>query len=126
MLTCFRLTVPPQISMPSSTDRVAILNRGKLVEIGRLSEILDVSIRSVEVVVENLRPELEASLRDRLQAITRTGDRCQLSFARSEDFDAALPTLLGGGARLVSVAPVKETLEEHFVHEVSAASGAAP
>jgi ABC-2 type transport system ATP-binding protein len=100
-------------------DRVAILNKGRLVEVGRLSEILDVSIRSVEVIVENLSPALEAGLRDRLQELRRTGERCQLSFARSEDFDAALPTLLDGGARLVSVAPVKQTLEDHFVHEVS-------
>jgi hypothetical protein len=36
-------------------------------------------------------------------------------------FEKALPLLIGGGgARLVSVNPVKETLEDHFFREVKA------
>ncbi len=100
-------------------DRVAILNEGKLVEIGRLSEILDVSIQAIEVEVENLSEALAAELRGKTSEMEKSGTRARMVFARQEDFDAALGPLTGGGARLLSVTPVKQSLEEYFVAEVS-------
>ena len=100
-------------------DRVAILNRGKLVEIGRLDEILDVSIKAVEVEVENLDAGLEAELDGRVKAIERSGARARLTFASGEDFDASLSLLTRNGVRLVSVMPIRQSLEEHFVAEIS-------
>jgi ABC-2 type transport system ATP-binding protein len=104
-------------------DRVGILNRGKLLEVGRLSEILDLSIAAVDVVLEGLRPEAEATVLRGARQLRRMGDRCHVAFATSEDFDAALPRLLEAGARLVSVNRVKETLEEHFVREIGGDAG---
>jgi ABC-2 type transport system ATP-binding protein len=101
-------------------DRVAILNRGKLVEAGRLSEIIDVSLRSVEVVVESLSPELESRIAGSYRDLRRHGPRSHISFPDNPSFEKALPVLLGGGARLLSVNPVKETLEDHFFREVNA------
>jgi ABC-2 type transport system ATP-binding protein len=101
-------------------DRVAILNRGKLVEAGRLSEIIDVSLRAVEVVVEGLSAELETRIAGSFRDLRRQGPRSHLSFPDSSSFESALALLLSGGARLVSVNPVKETLEDHFVREVRA------
>jgi len=101
-------------------DRVAILNRGKLVESGRLSEIVDVSLRSLEVVVEGLTPELESRIAGSFQHSRRQGPRCHISFGDSADFERTLPFLVESGVRLVSVTPVKETLEDHFVREVKA------
>ncbi len=100
-------------------DRVAILNKGKLVEIGRLAEILDVSIQAVEVEVENLSEALEAELRGEASEIKKSGTRARVVFTRREDFDAALHPLTSGGARLLSVTPVKQSLEEYFVAEMS-------
>ncbi len=101
-------------------DRVAILNRGKLVQAGRLSEIIDVSLRAVEVVVEGLSPEIENRIVGSFRELRRQGSRSHLTFADIPSFDKALPVLLGGGARLVSVNPVKETLEDHFFREIEA------
>jgi ABC-2 type transport system ATP-binding protein len=101
-------------------DRVAILNRGKLVESGRLSEIMDVSLRALEAVVEGLTPELESRITGSFQHSRRQGSRCHLSFRDTADFERALPVLIEGGARLTSLNPVKETLEDHFVREVKA------
>jgi ABC-2 type transport system ATP-binding protein len=106
-------------------DRVAILNRGRLVEIGRLSDILDVSVRSVEVVAENLGAEVERTIAPAAVGFRRAGERCHIAFAGPKEFDAALPLLLAGGARVVSVNPVKETLEDRFVREISTGPGVA-
>jgi len=100
-------------------DRVAILNRGKLVEMGPLDDILKVSIRTIEVEIDNLSEALAAELRGKAREIEKTGSRARIVFARQEDFDAAVGPLTSGGARLVSVTPVKQSLEEHFVAEVS-------
>jgi ABC-2 type transport system ATP-binding protein len=106
-------------------DRVAILNRGKLVEAGRLTEIVDVSLHAVEVVVEGLSPELESRIAGSFRDLRRQGSRSHISFPDIPSFEKALPLLVvDGGARLVSVNPVKETLEDHFFREVSAGEGA--
>ncbi len=71
-------------------DRVAILNRGKLVQAGRLSEIIDVSLRAVEVVVEGLssgarEPDRGVVPRD----LRRQGSRSHLSFPDMPSFEKA-------------------------------------
>lgn len=104
-------------------DRVAILNRGKLVQSGRLSEIMDVSLRSLEVVVEGLTPELESRIAGSHQHSRRQGPRCHISFDDAADFERTLPFLVESGVRLISVTPVKETLEDHFFREVKAGGG---
>jgi ABC-2 type transport system ATP-binding protein len=107
-------------------DRVAILNRGKLVEIGRLSEILDVSVRSVELVAEGVSEDVERKVSGSLLEVRRRGERCHLSFPGRAELDAALPILLQGGARVVSVHPLAETLEDHFVREVASGEAVEP
>lgn len=104
-------------------DRVAILNLGRLVEVGRLADILDVSVETVEVVAENLSRQVERSVVPSARELRRTGERCHIAFRAPEDFDRTLPLLLEGGARLVSVNRVKETLEDHFVREIGSAAG---
>jgi ABC-2 type transport system ATP-binding protein len=101
-------------------DRVAILNGGKLVESGRLSGIIDVSLRSLEVVVEGLTPELEGRLAGSFRKCRRQGEQSHLSFPGRAEFDRSLPLLIENGVRLVSLNPVKETLEDHFIREVRA------
>jgi ABC-2 type transport system ATP-binding protein len=104
-------------------DRVAILDRGKLVDSGRLSDILDVSLRAIEVVVENLTPELEGRTSGSFLSFRRQGPRCHISFPDAPSFERALPLFVESGARLVSVTPVKETLEDRFIREVISKGG---
>lgn len=99
-------------------DRVAILNEGKLVQVGRLSEILDVSVHTVEVVLEGANEELETRLRERARDVHRTGERLNVAFAEPGELDASLELIAGSRVKLVSVTPVKQTLEDHFVKEL--------
>jgi ABC-2 type transport system ATP-binding protein len=102
-------------------DRVAILNAGKLVREGRLSEILDLSVDAVEVVVENLSESLEQRMRPLARQIRRVGERARLELGEAKNLDRLLELIRSNGARLVSVNPVKQTLEDYFVREVSPA-----
>ena len=101
-------------------DRVAILNKGKLVESGRLRDILDVSVHAIEVVVEDIDETVEGKLTPLAKSVRRTGARCLLEFADSKRFDEALGIIQSNAARLISVTPVKRTLEDHFLQEVAA------
>lgn len=107
-------------------DRVAIIHRGRLVECGRLSEILDTRNNEIEVVLTGLD---ETSLA-RLQAIaievrpTPGGARVRLPGDR--DLARLLAIAHESGGRLVSVSPVRETLEDLFVREVRGRSQETP
>jgi ABC-2 type transport system ATP-binding protein len=108
-------------------DRVAILNRGKLVEVGRLSEILDVTVQAVEVVADNVSDALLAKLRSAAREVRQAGAQWHVAFPGAEAFDEALPLFSGNGARIVSVNRVKQNLEDHFMRELNAsASGGKP
>jgi ABC-2 type transport system ATP-binding protein len=106
-------------------DRVAILNLGKLVREGRLSDILDVSVDAIEVTVEYL----DDVAREKLQPIARKvgleGSHTRLEFSDPKDVDQALEVIRGQGLRLVSLHPVKQTLEQYFVSQVNEGSDAA-
>ncbi|MFQ5789018.1 MAG: ABC transporter ATP-binding protein [Acidobacteriota bacterium] len=105
----------------SLCQRVAILNQGKLVREGRLEEILDLSVHAIEVIVENLPEAAEEELEAVAQQVHRLGHRMKLEFGAEGGVEKALELIRENGARLISVNPVKQTLEEYFVHEVTAA-----
>jgi len=102
-------------------DRVAILDEGRLVREGHLSEILDLSLHAIEVVVENLGEKLESELRPLARQVRRLGERARLEFGEPRNVDRALELIRTNGARLVSMNPVKQTLEEYFVRQVGEA-----
>jgi ABC-2 type transport system ATP-binding protein len=100
-------------------DRVAILNRGRLVEMGRLSEILKTRSNEIEAVVSGVD---ETSL-DRLRAfaveVTPTPGGARVRLRSDRDAARLLVIAHSAGGRLVSIAPVRETLEDLFVREVT-------
>jgi ABC-2 type transport system ATP-binding protein len=107
----------------SLCSRVAILAQGKLVAAGRLSEILAFELRGWELVVANLSDELRASLAPRARAMTALAHgRFTVELPPEETPEEVLHELAQGGAQLVSLNPVRETLEDYFVQSVGAAA----
>lgn len=99
-------------------DRVAILNQGKQVKSGRLSEILDLSL-TIEVVLDNVSEGLERKLGGMSKQLQRLGEGLKLELENDDAMAQVLTLVQTNGARLVSVHPVKQTLEEYFVREVA-------
>jgi ABC-2 type transport system ATP-binding protein len=103
-------------------DRVAILAQGKLVAAGRLSDILAFELRGWELVVANLSDALRAVLLPRTRSmVAAAGDRYTIELGPEQSPDFILQELARGGARLVSLNPLHETLEDYFVQSVGAA-----
>jgi ABC-2 type transport system ATP-binding protein len=109
-------------------DRVAILNRGRLVESGRLSEILKRRSNEIEAVVSGVDEEILAELRKFALEAQPTPEGARVRLAHDHELSRLLAITHGAGGRLVSVNPVRESLEDLFVREVGARAetGAAP
>lgn len=99
-------------------DRVAILHRGRLQGIGELSGILAMGAASIEIVLENPR----AGMLDWLAAETiravRTGDRVRLSVQNDAEVGKVLEIAVREKVKVVSVTPVRMTLEDYFMEKV--------
>ena len=106
-------------------DRVGILNQGKKVEEGKLSEILDLSV-TIEVVLGNVSDGLEQELGAIATRLHRIGESVKLELGGEEVLDRVLGMVQSTGSRLVSVQPVRQTLEEYFVRQVAATGGERP
>jgi ABC-2 type transport system ATP-binding protein len=99
-------------------DRVGIVKGGRLVRIGTLDELTR-SADAIEIRARDLTPELISGL-GRWGQVAEVDDghdgmhRLHLAAAESEIPEVAA-YLVGGGARLYQVAPLRPSLEELFM-----------
>jgi ABC-2 type transport system ATP-binding protein len=109
-------------------SRVAVVAGGRLAASGRLTDILAFEVRGWEVVLADMTPELlerVSSLAARTTEIHPGRYAFELSIEQSPERLAAEMT--ARGARLVSINPIRDTLEDFFVqrvHEVGAGARA--
>lgn len=103
-------------------DRVGILNRGKLLGSGELRQILRMEVSATEMVVESPSATALEKLASCAQSLTRTGGRVRLEFGSEYDTNRLLELALSCGVRIVSLNPVKSSLEDYFMAQVGAAT----
>ena len=103
----------------SLCSRVAILAKGRLVASGRLSEILAFGIRGWELVVANISDEILTRYAPRIsRAQPIGGGRFALELPADASPEQLLLDLTARGGQLVSLNPLRETLEDFFVEQV--------
>ena len=101
-------------------DRVAILNRGRLQGCGELGEILSLGVAATEVVLENPGEELLKELRLYTRSVVRTGERVRLEVPAESDVARVLALVVRHTAKIISVNPVKMSLEDYFMAQMGA------
>ncbi|WP_242339432.1 MULTISPECIES: ABC transporter ATP-binding protein [Anaeromyxobacter] len=104
-------------------DRVGVIMRGRLRDVGRIGELLSPRVRSVELTVE-LCGGSEHLSRGRIVACD--GPRVTVAFDDEQAADAAVRGLVGSGSRLVSLTRHRETLEDFFLRRLGESSEARP
>jgi ABC-2 type transport system ATP-binding protein len=101
-------------------SRVAVVAGGRLAATGRLSDMLAFEIRGWELVIADLRPEVLARIADRLQKTTEISpQRYALELPLQVPPERILADLTATGATLVSLNPIRDTLEDFFVRRIA-------
>ena len=98
-------------------DEVAILNRGKLAAFGKLHELLSASteVPTYEVVLSSADIEkMRRSLNGKVELITRSENTIVVAKEETE-IENILRAAREAGGRLISINPVRSSLEELFV-----------
>jgi ABC-2 type transport system ATP-binding protein len=97
-------------------DRVALLKAGRLVKTGALGELLRLDISHMEVLAAGLSPDAPAlaGLALRMQPV---GDRLRIEIEETA-LGRVVGAIEGAGGRVLSVTPVRQTLEDYFVAEM--------
>jgi ABC-2 type transport system ATP-binding protein len=100
-------------------DRVAILNRGKLQELGALEDILKVKIRGHEVILAGWTAETLDSVRKWCDEVQAMGDRLHLRVENRERMEGLLSFVFANNLELISTNPIRPSLEEYFQSAVA-------
>ncbi len=108
------------------TDRVAIVARGTLVASGTPQELVAKTLLGVDIIVRLPDSANVDELTGNASRVRRTGDELTLTLAATDDVDAWITRAHAAGAKLLSVSPRHETLEDLFLREVAGADAAAP
>lgn len=104
-------------------SRVAVVAGGRLVAQGRLAELSEFSVRGWELVVAHLSDEALDRVRPSTTRITRiSAGRYSLELSLASAPDRIVAELVATGASVVSLNPLRETLEDFFVQRVSGAA----
>jgi ABC-2 type transport system ATP-binding protein len=108
-------------------SRVAVVAGGRLAASGRLNDILAFEVRGWELVMTDMKPEvldrLTASIR---RATEISPGRYAIELSLDQPPERILSELTATGAKLVSLNPVRDTLEDFFVRRVAEAGSARP
>jgi ABC-2 type transport system ATP-binding protein len=103
-------------------SRVGIVAGGRLAAVGRLTDILAFQVRGWELVVAQVSPETIARIVPAPRRATEISQgRYSLELPPEVAPEGVLSELVATGARLVSLNPVRDTLEDFFVKQVAGA-----
>ena len=101
-------------------SRVAILAKGRLIASGQLSDMVAFHARGWELVVAGMSDAAAAAIAPRVRRITKIGDgRYELTLPLDPAPDRIMTELVAAGAHVVSLNPIRETLEDFFVQQVT-------
>ncbi len=99
-------------------DRVAILNKGKLQEVGALEEILKVGIEGHEVILAGWTDETLKTMQQTCEEVRSMGDRLHVRINNPEQMESVLKSVFEQKLELISMNPIRPSLEEYYFHEI--------
>jgi ABC-2 type transport system ATP-binding protein len=104
-------------------SRVAIMAQGRMVTSGKLTDILAFELKGWELVVAHVGDDTRSELAARARQVTPLAPgRFMLDLPPDTDPSRLMHELAGRGIEVVSLNPVRETLEDYFVRTVGAAA----
>ncbi len=114
----FSTHIIPDVEMVC--DRVGILNKGKIVAVGKIDELIGAGTKFTEIAATGLSKEALEELEKLRLRTKQLGDMVLVTAEGEEKVDQAVDLIKNRGGRLISLIPHKETLEEIFIKELGA------
>jgi ABC-2 type transport system ATP-binding protein len=104
-------------------SRVGIVAQGRLVAEGRLTDIVAFETRGWELVVSHLPEAVRATIAPRVTAMTPlSNERYTLELSIGESPERIIQELAQHSVHVVSLNPIRTTLEDYFVSSIGAAA----
>jgi ABC-2 type transport system ATP-binding protein len=100
-------------------DRVAILNKGKLQEVGALDEILKAGIKGHEVILSGWTAEMLDVMQPWCAELRSMGDRLHLRVCEKKQLEALLSFIIDKKLEIIAISPIHPSLEEYFQSAIS-------
>jgi ABC-2 type transport system ATP-binding protein len=101
-------------------SRVAIVAKGRLAAAGRLTDLQEFAVHGWELVMSGVPPAALDAIRSRARRVlTIDGDRYVIELPSDGRPEEMLRELTAAGATMVSLNPLRETLEDIFVRRVA-------
>jgi ABC-2 type transport system ATP-binding protein len=98
-------------------DAVCILRKGEVVVSGTIAELVDKGARRSEITIGNPSSELVVELEKLATVTTRVGANYVVDVQGDDAIRTVLEKVLASNARIESVTPKRETLEDIFVRK---------
>ncbi len=100
--------------------RVAVVAGGRLAASGTLSDILAFEVHGWELVISGVSPDVLVRVTPRVRRATEISPgRYSLELSLDQSPDRLLADLTAAGATLVSLNPIRDTLEDFFMKRVA-------
>ena len=104
-------------------SRVAIMAQGRLVATGRVSEMVAFAPKGWELVVSGMSDAMQAQMASRVQAMRAlSAGRYTIQLGVDQQPERLMSEITASGARVESLNPLRDTLEDYFVQQVRAAA----
>ena len=107
-------------------DRVVILRRGETVVSGRVRDLLRAEVRRIEVTLADVSPALRERLIGDGLTVQEAGGHVVIEIEGDDRVPKVLAAALEQSARVVEVAPRRETLEDLFMRRAIGADSIIP
>ncbi len=98
-------------------DRVAIINKGEVVQQGKLEDLL--AGGRIEITANGIKPDIADKFRGEDHIVSLSNDRLIIDVPDSHDPNAMLDVIRTSGASIVSVIPRRKRLEDLFLESVA-------
>jgi ABC-2 type transport system ATP-binding protein len=105
----------------SVCDKVAILNKGKLVKAGPIAELISIK-PAYKVIAEELPDEIAQKINEKFPVAKIDGNEIEIILDESENISQLIDFLRDNSIGIISAAPVKVSLEESFMQLVKGVS----
>ncbi len=99
-------------------NRVAILNKGELIKLGTVDEILAAGRSRYRITIEGLAEDVVERLKQSAEESEAVGSIIHFTTANQEEAQKLTEQASAAGGRILEFRPEQGTLEDYFVREV--------